>query len=209
MLPRERLVNTREPRGRLTLGQALALCGNQCNGLLTKLRHSCCTVGRLRDHGVMESSRQAVYDEPVTPHTPTKPPSLTVGYAVLTLQSLTTPFLIAGSFSGPTDRPAWLTGLLLALDLGSLASLAILAFGRRTGHPVARFAPLALVFPAWLALAALAPLQDSGPSAPVFTLCALLMGLTATAPFLRPGAERRFESRRSAEDTSSGPAQLA
>jgi hypothetical protein len=126
------------------------------------------------------------------PPSKAKRPSFTAGFTVLALQALTTPFVVSRALQATADQPSWFTGLFLALDLGSIASLAILAFGMRTGRPAARFAPMVLVLPAWLVVAILAPIQEPS-TAPAYALSAGIMGLLAAGTFVRPGAEARFE----------------
>jgi len=119
-------------------------------------------------------------------------PSFVTGFSVLMLQALTTPFVISSALGSPSDPPSWFAGLFLALDLGSATAMAILVFGMRTGRPAARFAPVVLVLPWWIAMAAVAPVLEPA-TAPVFALCALLMGAASTVTFVRRGAELRFE----------------
>jgi len=131
-----------------------------------------------------------VYDDCMSPNK-SKRHSLTIGVAALTLQALATPFAISGALNAGSDQPSWLAGLFLALDLGSIASLAIIAFGLHTGRAAARFAPAVLVLPAWLFVAVTAPVVQPATAA-VYAVCALLMGWACVGSFIRSGAEARF-----------------
>jgi hypothetical protein len=137
-------------------------------------------------------AKRHFYHGDVTNHKPNRA-TLIAGFTLLILQALTTPFVVGGALRTPPAQPAWVSGLFLALDFGSIASLGILAWGLRTGRSVTRFAPLFLVLPAWLAVAALSPLQQSGGSALVYSLFSLAMGAGGTVPFLLVDAQRAFD----------------
>lgn len=118
---------------------------------------------------------------------------LTVGFSVLMLQTLTAPCVIVGALRTPPAQPQWLTGLFLALGLGSLASLGIIALGTRTRQAAARFAPVVLVAPVWIAVAAVSPLVQDGVNTLAYALFALCAAIVSVAPFLHPAAMQLFD----------------
>ena len=119
-------------------------------------------------------------------------PAFTVGFTILGLQALTAPFAVAGALRSETGQPGWLTGLFVALDVASLAALAAVLYGMRTGRPKTRFVPAVLVLPCWLAIAVVAPTQSSVGASTTYALCAVVLGLGSTLPFMRAGAAERF-----------------
>src|SRR5258708_14624672 len=125
-------------------------------------------------------------------HKPKRTPPLAVGFTVLMLQALTMPFVIVGALRNLPAQPQALTGLFLALGLGSTASLAMLGWGMRVGNSTARVAPAVLVLPAWLLVAALAPTQASGADPGLYAIVAIAMGLVTSTPFLTANPLRLF-----------------
>jgi len=115
----------------------------------------------------------------------------TIGFGVLMLQAMTAPFAFTSAVGNPATQPGWATGLYLAADLGAVASLVLIAFGRRTHRATARFAPATLVLPTWLVIALLSPLQQpSGAAAAMSALFAVVVGVLSAAPFTsRQGLE--------------------
>jgi hypothetical protein len=140
-----------------------------------------------------------------------QPLAPTIGFGVLMLQAMTTPFAFTSALRTTSDQPGWVTGLFLAADLGAVAALAFIAFGRRTRRSTARFAPTALVLPAWMAIALLSPVQHASfGAAAMYSLYALVVGALSAAPFLTKEALALFEgsSARSAQAAgaaTSGP----
>jgi hypothetical protein len=142
----------------------------------------------------MEWSIRHVYDHGVTlKH---KRPLLpTIGFGVLMLQAMTSPFAFATALRPASDQPAWMTGTFLAADLAAAASLALIAFGRRTHQASARFAPLVLVAPAWVAIALLSPLQyDTLSASAMYSVYALVVAALSSIPFLTRDGVALFEA---------------
>lgn len=116
----------------------------------------------------------------------------TIGFGVLMLQAMTAPFALATAM-GTSDQPGWVRGLFLAADLGAVAALVFIAFGRRVHHATARYAPAVLVAPMWVAIALSSPLQHSDlGAAAMYAVYALVVGALSSAPFLTGDALRLF-----------------
>jgi len=119
------------------------------------------------------------------------PLTVTIGYGVLMLQALSLPFAFATALRTASDQPTWASGLYLAADLAALAALGLIAFGRQTHRPTARFAPAVLVLPAWAVIALVSPLTHASfGSSAMYSLYALVAGALSSVPFLtRDGLE--------------------
>jgi hypothetical protein len=130
--------------------------------------------------------------------------TVTIGFGVLMLQAMTTPFAMVSAVRPPSGQPTWLTGLYLAADLAALAALGLVAFGRQVHQAGARFAPAVLVLPAWVTIALVSPLfHDTLGAAAMYSLYALMVGAVSAAPFLTKDALSLF----AAKAASQAPAQ--
>ena len=119
----------------------------------------------------------------------------TIGYGVLMLQALTTPFAFASAVRPSTDQPSWALALFLVADLAALAALGLIAYGRHTRRAAARFAPLVLVLPVWAVIAVLSPLHlRDFTGAALYSLFALVVGALSSAPFLTRDGEALFST---------------
>lgn len=137
------------------------------------------------------------------------PLSPTIGYGVLMLQALTTPFAFASAAHPTTDQPTWALGLFLATDLAALAALGLIAVGRHTGRSRARFAPLTLVAPVWVAIALLSPFQhDSLLASALYSLYALVVAALSAGPFLTADGAALFDAARHASSRTLTTARL-
>lgn len=153
----------------------------------------------------------SAYDREVTSPKRRQPLGPTIGFGVLMLQAMTAPFALATAM-GTSDQPGWVRGLFLAADLGAVAALVFIAFGRRVHRATARFAPAVLVLPMWVAIALTSPVDHASfGAAALYAVYALVVGALSSAPFLTRDALRLFdasgaERARSAAALTTGPA---
>ena len=138
-------------------------------------------------------------------HKTKQPLTTTIGFGVLMLQAMTTPFAVASAVRPTSDQPSWVTGLFLAADLAALAALGLIALGRHTRSSTARFAPATLVLPMWAAIALSSPFQhDSFSASSMYALFALVVGALSAVPFLTKDGLALFAGSSPARARTSG-----
>ena len=120
------------------------------------------------------------------------------GLGVLTVQGLTAPLALAGVARLSDSTPRWFAGLHVALDIATMISAVLVFWGIQAKRPRARMAPVIVLLPFWLALAAAGPFVYQGLAVVPFTGFALAMGAMTSLPFLTRGAASLFEPRAAA-----------
>jgi hypothetical protein len=126
---------------------------------------------------------------PPTPHKLTS--SFVGGFSVLVLQALTAPLAVVRLVSGIGTEPRWMTALYFGLELSAMVSAILLAWGLRTRHANALYAPAALLLPFWLAIAVSGPVIDSGVAGLLFAGFAVSMGAITSVPFVMSAGRSR------------------